>query len=108
MHQYSVTQVDLAVSVVVEADWPPKLVNIRITHPNTCSLKYDELAHAVCGFVTASLNLAQTTVQPSKDGLLPIGMARGDKRSQMLCLRVQGHLAMVADASATSGGCHQL
>lgn len=57
-------------------------------------------AQAVCGFVVASLGLVQTTVQPSEDGLLPIGMARGNKRTQMLCLRVQGHLALVVGADA--------
>ena len=57
-------------------------------------------AQAVCGFVAASLGLVQTTVQPSDAGLLPIGMARGNKRTQMLCLRVHGHLALVAGAHA--------
>jgi hypothetical protein len=28
---------------VVDANKPPKAVTIRITHPNSCSLKYDEL-----------------------------------------------------------------
>jgi hypothetical protein len=57
-------------------------------------------AKAVCGFVAACLGLQQTTVQPSEDGLLPIGMARGNKRTQMLCLRVHGHLALVVGAGA--------
>ena len=57
-------------------------------------------AQAVCGFVAACLGLKQTTVQPSEDGLLPIGIARGNKRTQMLCLRVQGHLALVVGAYA--------
>lgn len=57
-------------------------------------------AEAVCGFVGASLGLVQTTVQPSEDGLLPIGMARGNKRTQMLCLRVHGHLALVVGTNA--------
>lgn len=55
-------------------------------------------AKAVCGFVAACLGLQPTTVQPSEDGLLPIGMARGNKRTQMLCLRLQGHLALVVGA----------
>lgn len=55
---------------------------------------------AVCGFVAACLGLQQTTVQPSEDGLLPIGMARGNKRTQMLCLRVHGHLALVVGTNA--------
>lgn len=43
LHLYNVTQVELAASVMVDADKPPKSVTIRITHPNSCSLKYDEL-----------------------------------------------------------------
>ena len=43
LHLYNVTQVELAASVTVDADKPPKAITIRITHPNSCSLKYDEL-----------------------------------------------------------------
>lgn len=43
LHLYNVTQVELAASVIADADKPPKSVTIRITHPNSCSLKYDEL-----------------------------------------------------------------
>jgi hypothetical protein len=43
LHLYNVTQVELAASVIVDAEKPPKSVTIRITHPNSCSLKYDEL-----------------------------------------------------------------
>lgn len=43
LHLYNVTQVELAASVVVDADKPAKSVTIRVTHPNSCSLKYDEL-----------------------------------------------------------------
>ncbi len=56
-------------------------------------------AQMVCGFVAASLGLMQTTVQPSDSGLLPVGMARGVKRTQMLCLRVQGHMTLVVGAA---------
>jgi len=35
--------VTLTASVVLDADKPPKAVTIRITHPNSCCLKYDEL-----------------------------------------------------------------
>jgi len=42
-HLYDITQVDLVASVVVDADKPAKTVTIRITHPNSCSLKYDEV-----------------------------------------------------------------
>jgi hypothetical protein len=43
LHLYNVTQVELTASVVVDGNKPPKAVTIRITHPNSCSLKYDEL-----------------------------------------------------------------
>ena len=43
LHLYNVTQVELAASVTTDAGKPPKAVTIRITHPNSCSLKYDEL-----------------------------------------------------------------
>ena len=37
------TQVELAATVFAAEGKPPKTVNIRITHPNSCSLKYDEI-----------------------------------------------------------------
>ena len=43
LHLYNVTQVELAASIVVDADKPARAVTIRITHPNSCSLKYDDL-----------------------------------------------------------------
>jgi len=54
MAQYSVTQVDLAVRMVVEADRPPKTVHIHITYPNSCSLKYDELGLKLRDMLSAS------------------------------------------------------
>ncbi len=43
LHLYNVTQVEIAASVMVDSEKPPKSVTIRITHPNSCSLKYDEV-----------------------------------------------------------------
>lgn len=43
LHLYNITLVELAASVVVDAEKPAKSVTIRIAHPNSCSLKYDEL-----------------------------------------------------------------
>jgi hypothetical protein len=57
-------------------------------------------AQAVRGFVTTCLGLRETTAQPTEADLLPIGMASGNKRTQMLCLRAQGLLALVVGASA--------
>ena len=41
--QYHVTQVELVASVAGEADQSAKFVTIRMTHPNSCSLKYDDV-----------------------------------------------------------------
>ena len=43
MHLYNVTQVEIAASVVADPDKPPRTVPIRLTYPNSCSLKYDEV-----------------------------------------------------------------
>jgi hypothetical protein len=55
-------------------------------------------AQTVCGFVASSLGLQPSTVQAIEAGLLPIGMVRGNKRNQMLCLRHHGHLSLVVGA----------
>ena len=43
MHLYNVSQVELAASVVTDPDKPARTVPIRLTYPNSCSLKYDEV-----------------------------------------------------------------
>jgi len=43
LHLYNLTQAELAVSVTVDHDKPAKQMTVRITYPNSCSLKYDEL-----------------------------------------------------------------
>jgi hypothetical protein len=40
---YNVTQVELAALVVVKRDEKPASFTVRVTHPNSCSLKYDDV-----------------------------------------------------------------
>jgi len=54
MDMYNVTQVEIAVSVVVDADKPPKIIPVRLTYPNSCSLKYDELGLKLRDMLEAS------------------------------------------------------
>ena len=54
LHLYNITQVEIAASVVVDADKPAKIVPIRITYPNSCSLKYDELGMKLRDMLEAS------------------------------------------------------
>lgn len=56
-------------------------------------------ADAVCRFVAGSLGLRASDQQSAAGGLVNIGMARGDKRSQMLCLQNDGDLMLVAGAN---------
>ena len=51
---YNVTQVELTALVVVNIGKPAKLVTIRITYPNSCSLKYDELGLKLRDMLEAS------------------------------------------------------
>jgi hypothetical protein len=54
LHRYNVTQVEMAASVVVDAGKPARVVAIRITYPNSCSLKYDELGMKLRDMLEAS------------------------------------------------------
>ena len=54
LSMYSVTQVELAASVVVDVDKPAKTVTIRITYPNSCSLRYDEVGLKLRAMLEAS------------------------------------------------------
>ena len=65
MAQYSVTQADLAVTMVIEAGRPAKTVGIHITYPNSCSLKYDELSLKLRGMLSAS------GIEPRKPEVAP-------------------------------------
>lgn len=43
MHMYNVTQAELSVTLSANGDKAPKVVKVRITYPNSCSLKYEEM-----------------------------------------------------------------
>ena len=68
MNLYSVTQVELSATVNVNPDKPPKKVSIKITHPNSCSLNYDELD------LTLRDMLASSGIEPK----MPEDAANGD------------------------------
>jgi hypothetical protein len=55
---------------------------------------------AVCGFVAHSLCLRRSETPSTNAELWQIGIATGDKRQQMLCLKADGDLALVAGNTA--------
>jgi hypothetical protein len=65
LNLYNVTQVELTTSVMRDANKPPKTVTIRITHPNSCSLKYDEVGLMLRDMLHAS------GIEPKKSGKEP-------------------------------------
>ena len=54
LNMYNVTQVELTAMVVVDADKPAKRMTVRITYPNSCSLKYDEIGLKLRDMLEAS------------------------------------------------------
>jgi hypothetical protein len=54
LNMYHITQVELSASVAVDLNKPLKRMAIRITYPNFCSLKYDELGLKLRGMLAAS------------------------------------------------------
>ena len=54
LHLYNVTQVELAATVQIDPGKKAKTVVIRITHPNSCSLKQDEVGNRLRKMLVAS------------------------------------------------------
>lgn len=54
LNLYNVTQVELSATVKVAAEKPSKQVTFRITYPNSCSLKYDDLDLRLRGMLVDS------------------------------------------------------
>lgn len=54
LSMYNITQIELVASIMVDDNKPPKPITIRITHPNSCSLKYDELGLKLRDMLDAS------------------------------------------------------
>lgn len=71
LSMYNVTQVELMALLVVDADKPAKRMTIRITHPNSCSLKYDELGLKLRDMLEAS-GIEPKELVESVETLMPI------------------------------------
>lgn len=54
LDQFSVTQVEVVATVEAADDKPPKQFTFRITHPNSCSLKYDDVGMKLREMLEAS------------------------------------------------------
>ena len=68
----------------------------RVPVPTARLTQWRCSADAVCEFVATSLGLRRSEKRTASTDLWNIGIATGDKRSQMLCLKADGVLALVA------------
>jgi len=71
----------------------------RVPVPTELLIQWQCNAEQVCRFVAASLGLRSNARQTTSAGMWEIGIARGNKRSQMLCLQVNGALVLVIGSS---------
>ena len=98
MPVHTLARADASVTSFVVCDKRSDTNRVAIPAARLAQWRCD--AEAVCGFVAASIGLQRTTMQATEISLLPIGIARGHKRTQMLCLRVQSPLALVVGTGA--------
>jgi hypothetical protein len=68
----------------------------RVAVPAKLLIQWQSSVELVCRFVAASLWLRLSHRQTGIPGLREIGVASGDKRSQMICLQDDGVLTLVA------------
>ena len=72
----------------------------RVAVPSERLRQWRCSAEAVCGFVAQSLELRPSSQTRWSIGLWEIGLAIGNRRSQMLCLRATSELELVAGTNA--------
>src|ERR1035437_4776418 len=72
----------------------------RVAVPNGRLRQWRCSAEAVCGFVAQSLELLPSSQTRGSTELWEIGLATGNRRSQMLCLRAMSDLELVAGNNA--------
>lgn len=72
LNMYNITQVELSASVVVDFNKSAKQITFRVTHPNSCSLKYDELGLKLRNMLALSGIEPKEPVKSNKDKRLII------------------------------------
>lgn len=64
LNLHNITQVELVATMMIDMNKPPKKITFRLTHPNSCSLKYDEIGLKLREMLEASgIELKEPTVE---------------------------------------------
>jgi hypothetical protein len=74
----------------------------RVTVSASRLIQWQCNAELVCGFIAACLRLRRSDRQTANADLWEIGIATGNKRSQMLCLQADGGLTLVVGGNRVS------
>ena len=72
----------------------------RVSVPTERLTQWQCSTDAVCGFIADNLGLRRSDQRAVSADVWEIGIARGDQRSQMLCLKMDGVLALVAGSNS--------
>ncbi len=72
----------------------------RVPVPTERLTQWQCSTDAVCGFIADHLGLRRSDQRAISADVWEIGIARGDQRSQMLCLKTDGVLALVAGSNS--------
>lgn len=72
LNMYNLTQVELSASVIVDPNKPAKQTSFRITYPNSCSLKYDEIGLKLRNMLALSGIEPKEPVKSSKEKKLVV------------------------------------
>ena len=70
LYMYHITQVDISASIVIDPNKPAKVMTVRLTYPNSCSLKYDEIGIKLRDMLEAS-GIEPKELEESAEELAP-------------------------------------
>jgi hypothetical protein len=85
-------------SLFILCDKPPDMNRVAV--PAARIRQWPCTLDVMRGFVAHSLGLRLSNSKPETAGLWEVGIAQGDKRRQMLCLRANRQIELVAGGSA--------
>jgi hypothetical protein len=71
----------------------------RVPVSTSCLIQWQCNAELVCKFIAATLGLRRSSRQTANTDLWEIGVATGNKRSQMLCMQTERELTLVVGSN---------
>jgi hypothetical protein len=98
MPVHSPRRADGAAAAFIVCDKRSDINRVALPHGQLTQWRCD--AEAMCAFIAGSLGIRRDDRAPADGKLLTVGVARGDKRSQVVCLRSGENLTLVVGNQA--------